>query len=512
MFRKLALAATALTLVTTTLVTTAPVVADTPEAAAARLEDFLARIPDLGPGYAVVVVTEDDVILNHVQGDRRASTGAPLTTDTPIYIASQTKAFVGLLAAALDERGILALDSTIADHWPNIQFPEGVDPATYTLRDLITHDVPISVDIITTLEAYVTEVNHADYPALIAEFGEAREAGFQYDNLGYNIYGAILHSTTGKSWQDWLDEVIFDPLGMDHTSARTSDFSNDELAWSHIWQGEELGWHDVRPKTDAMMQSAGGLVISTHDMATWMQLQLRGEGPDGSGLTASMLTTAQTPYAQTHSEDRRNALELPCTGYSLGWNVCDFEGSTLHGHGGGYTGNRTMMAFVPELGVGIGVFSNSDNMTGWLTSRTVIMYLQYLTEHADAETWSTRRPEIYPQRVERYLGYRQQRQDESRNEERWGDWSWSPSAADLAEFEGRWRTGNPYLDVLVAVEGEALVARWGDYVVNLEPAQTDLFGGQRHPFDPWEDFGFARDDSGAITSMTWGEDTYTRVD
>ena len=162
MFRKLALAATALTLVTTTLVTTAPVVADTPEAAAARLEDFLARIPDLGPGYAVVVVTEDDVILNHVQGDRRASTGAPLTTDTPIYIASQTKAFVGLLAAALDERGILALDSTIADHWPNIQFPEGVDPATYTLRDLITHDVPSSVDIITTLEAYVTEVNHAE--------------------------------------------------------------------------------------------------------------------------------------------------------------------------------------------------------------------------------------------------------------------------------------------------------------------------------------------------------------
>jgi hypothetical protein len=64
--------------------------------------------------------------------------------------------------------------------------------------------------------------------------------------------------------------------------------------------------------------------------------------------------------------------------------VCDFEGHTLYAHGGGYTGARTMMAFSPDLGVGIGVFSNSDNMTGWLTSRTMIQFLQFVIDHEDA--------------------------------------------------------------------------------------------------------------------------------
>ena len=44
--------------------------------------------------------------------------------------------------------------------------------------------------------------------------------------------------------------------------------------------------------------------------ATWLQLQLRGEGPDGSGITAEMVAAAQTGYVATHSEDRRNAAEL----------------------------------------------------------------------------------------------------------------------------------------------------------------------------------------------------------
>ncbi len=212
--------------------------AQTPEAAAERSDAFLDGFPDLGPGYAVVAVTADDVLLNHVQGERRASTGAPLTLETPIYIASQTKAFMGLLAARLDAEGVLRLDSAITDHWPDIQFPDGVDPSTYTMRDLITHQVPIDAGLITTLEAYVTRVNPADYPALIASVATAREPGYDYSNLGYNIYGAILETVTGKTWQDWLDDGVLHPLNLERTSARTSDFNLAEQSWNHIWTGE----------------------------------------------------------------------------------------------------------------------------------------------------------------------------------------------------------------------------------------------------------------------------------
>lgn len=486
--------------------------AETPQGAADRLDAFLDRFEGIEPGYAVVAVTADEVLLNRVEGVRRASTGDPLTTDTPLYIASQTKAYVGLLASWLDAQGILDLDSTITDHWPDVEFPDGVDPSAWTLRDLLTHQVPISVGQLTMLEAYVTRVDPADYPALIAQYGEAREPGFDYDNLGYNIYGAILETATGRTWQDWLDDVIFEPTGMTRTSGRTSDFSLEEQSWNHIWQGEDAGWYDVPPKTDGMMQSAGGLVTSTTDMAAWLQLQLRGHGPEGSGLTDAVVAEAHASDVDTHMEDGRNAYELPCSGYSLGWNICDFDGHTLYIHGGGYTGARTGMAFSPDLGVGIAAFSNSDNMTGWLSGRTIVMFLQFLTEHPDAGRWADTRVEYYPEQIARYLEHRTSREAENRADEAWGGWTWQPEAAERAGYAGTYSSGEPYGVVTIAEEGGGLVASLGDMRLQLEPARPDLFGGVAHAFYGPDRFAFERDASGAIVRLDWDGDVYERVD
>ncbi len=488
--------------------------AATPREAAEQLDAFIQAIPDLGPGYAVTVVTADEVLLERTLGERNAATGAPLTPDTPIYIASQTKAYVGLLAANLDERGILDLDDTLADHWPADIFPEGVDPTAWTLRDLLSHEVPLEVGLITTLEAYVTRVRPEDYPRLIKNFGEAREPGFRYANLGYNLYTAILEQATGKRWQAWLDEVIFDPLNLAHTSARTTDFPLDDLAWSHIWQGDGPGaaggWYPVRPKTDGKMQSAGGLVSSTGDMARFLQLQLGGEMPV-SGLTPSMVKTAQTSYAETGMEDGRNPYELPCSGYSLGWNLCDFQGHTVYIHGGGYTGNRTMMAFSPDLGVGVAAFSNSDNMTGWLTSRTVTMFLQFLVDDPDAEKWRTARIDQYPKRTAQLLDHRQKRDAEQRADERWNGWTWAPTTADLDAYVGHWAMGEPYLDLRIVREGDSLVLHWGDIRETLQPASPDLFAAQTAPFESLEAFRFSRDADGAITGLEWDDRNYRRA-
>lgn len=465
-----------------------------------QLEAFLRTVPGPGPGYAVVAVTADEVVLTHVQGVARASSGEPLTAHTPIYIASQTKAYMGLLAAALDERGILDLDSTLADHWPGLILPGDLDPAAFTLRDLISHQVPIEAGYVTGMEAYVTRLDPADYPRLIEAYSTAREPGFRYSNLGYNIYGAILETETGRTWQDWLEAVVFDPLGMDDTSARTSDFAPGQLAWSHQWQGEEAGWHEVRPKTDGQMQSAGGIHTSPDDMAVWLQLQLTGQGPEGSGITASMVETAHTLTAPTDPEEHE-ALELPCRGYSLGWNICDFEGHTLYTHGGGYIGARTQMAFSPDLGVAIAVFSNSDNMTGWLTSRTVIQYLQFLIEHPDAERWAELRARVYPERTAELLNARRERLAQSRAEDVWQGWAWTPSLAELSGYEGVYEAVDEYAPIIVSLEENGLWLRRDGAQALLSPASPDLFGAQPGPLDSPEPARFLRDTEGRVTAL-----------
>lgn len=484
-----------------------PLYADiTPVQAAEKLGTFLERFTP-GPSFATVIVTRDAVLMNKVQGVRRIETGAPVTTNTPLYVASQTKAMVGLLAADLHERGILSLKTTLADHWPDLVLPGEMNPATITLQDLLTHNLPIDNGLLTTLEAYAHDVSAAHYPALLLATSTVKEKGFDYDNLGYNIYAAVLETATGKSWRVWLDDVLFAPLGLEHSSARTSDFPLSEQAFGHIWQGDALGWAEVRPKVDAQMQSAGGVVMSTSDMATFLQVFLNGEG---AGIAASAVARATTPLIETNMQNRRNAYELPCSHYALGWNICDFEGHTLYIHGGAYTGMRSMMAFSPDLGVGIATFANSDNATGWATSRTINMYLQYLTEHEKADAYADLRVETLPKRSKRILDWRRGRIEKARAEAVFGGFGWAPETSTLEDYTGTYGADGPYLNFDIVLEGDVLKAKWGVATYVLQPATPGVFAGVSAPLDVPEAFEFTRNNDGQIAGVTWDGDHYPR--
>ncbi|WP_269791358.1 serine hydrolase domain-containing protein [Stenotrophomonas sp. Iso1] len=458
-----------------------------PERATQQLRVFLDGIPELGPGYAVVVVDRERQLLGYVRGTRNAASGAPLTMATPMYIASQTKSYMGLLAELLDQRGVLRLDSTLVEHWPQLRLPDGVDPAAWTLADLLNHRVPLSGDALTTLEAYIGAPDPALYPQLLGSLATARAAGFDYDNLGYNIYAAILYQHTGKSWQAWLQDELFTPLQLRETAAQTSAFEPTQLAFNHQWLGQDLGWQVVAPKPDAIMHSAGGMMTSPRDLGRWLRLQLGGAAP--AGLDARALEAAHRIGADVDIK-ARNAYELPCRGYAFGWNVCDFEGHTLYIHGGSYTGARSMMAFSPDLGVGIGVFSNSDNATGWLTSRTVVQFFQYLVDHPDAATWARTRQDIYPQRVAEQLAGMRARQAKARDNVRWHGWTWKPQGDELQTYVGSYRGERLPVEAQVLATDGGLRLQIGALARSLEPAVVDLFGAQNGSLDAVEPLQF----------------------
>ena len=126
--------------------------------------------PIAGLAFAVVVVTPDKTLLKYTDGVRRASTNEPITNDTPIYIASQTKAYVGMLAARLDAEGILSLDDKITKHWPDVKFPEGVNHRITLCAICSGTKFRIEVGFITNMEAYICDLDPNDYPALIKEY------------------------------------------------------------------------------------------------------------------------------------------------------------------------------------------------------------------------------------------------------------------------------------------------------------------------------------------------------
>jgi CubicO group peptidase (beta-lactamase class C family) len=94
---------------------------------------------DLPPGFALIVTRGEEVLYEEAYGLRDAASDAPLTLDTPIISASISKSHIALLAARLDAQGVLSLDATLHDVWPELTLPAPLDPRTISVRRLLSH-------------------------------------------------------------------------------------------------------------------------------------------------------------------------------------------------------------------------------------------------------------------------------------------------------------------------------------------------------------------------------------
>ena len=493
------------------------------------MDAFLAQLEALDeypPGAAVVVVTGDGRRYVRVHGETKAGSGDVVTADSAFYIASMTKAFVGLLAARLDIEGVLPLRTTLADVWPGLELPEdGRQADAVTLRDLLVHSIPFRAEEITFLEAYVRDVAPTEYPGLIERYAVARRDGFQYDNLGYNIYAAALEAKTGRNWRVWLKEKVFLPLKMTNTSGRTSDYASDKIAWSHQRAGaspggwpQADGWYLIAPKADGMMQSAGGLMTSANDMALWLEAQLKARGPDGSGLMPEIFARAR----QDRVAQAPNGRGFSCDGYIYGWGVCrlliradedmaseDRAIGPFFQHGGGYVGVRSLMTVAPDLGFGVAFLSNSDSMTGFLSQEVTKLVFELHADVPGGPVRSEWRTAAYTDRNAGYLTDLQGNLQKARADERWKGWAWAPDTAALAAFTGSYdREGALLNQATVEFSDGALLLRSSERRYRLTPAAPDLFGAQTFAYDAIDAVAFVRGADGKVVAMDWDGNRY----
>jgi CubicO group peptidase (beta-lactamase class C family) len=495
------------------------------------IDSFLDQIEPLeeyAPGTAAIVVTGDGRRYIRVHGETKAGSGYGVTADSAFYIASMTKSYVGLLAARLDAEGVLPLATTLVEVWPGLKLPEGGRQANAVqLRDLLVHSIPFRVPEITFLEAYVRDVAPSEYPGLIERYAVKRQDGFQYDNLGYNIYAAALEARTGKNWRVWLKEKVFLPLHMTATSGRTSEYETNKIAWSHQRSGHSRdgwpragGWYLIAPKADGMMQSAGGLMTTANDIALWLEAQIKGEGPNGSGLTPEIFAKARNDRVAQPSDGQG----FSCDGYVYGWSVCrlvirakeDAAGEDrvlgpFFQHGGGYVGVRSLMTAAPGLGFGVAFLSNSDSMTGFLSQEVSKLVFELDLGIPGGEVRSKWRVDEYRRRNARYLVDLQAGLQDRRADPKWKGWAWGPDAAGLATFAGRYeRPGALLPDAAVEFADGGLFLTSSNRRYRLTPAAPDLFGAQTFAYDVIAAVAFVRGPDGTVVALDWNGERYRK--
>ena len=436
------------------------------------------RVPGGTPAMAAVIVQGDATPWIDVRGRARADHNAPADAGTRFYIASQTKSFMGLLAAVLDARGKFPLSTTLADVWPGLRLPAPADPRRISMADLLSHQEGLSTDTLNVLTAYVRDVPASEYPELLASEVTPRAAGFRYANIGDLIYGAALEAKTGSTWREWLDSAVLRPLDLDGVSSRPSTVPATRLAWNHQWDGAQ--WRVLQPKSDALMHAAGGLVASPKAMARWMQANLGVGGAHGA-LPAAAWQRSQQPIAQSRLADG----EIDCNGYSLGWYTCLYRGQQALMHPGSYDGAVSVTVMVPSARAGMSLMANSDSAMEGLQLELMKAFIGLATGQPGETERLRKAVEAYPAKVAAKAAKRRAAIEKGRADPQWGGWSWQPDASALYACTGRF-TNRLYGTLRVKQDRRALVAQVGELHMQLEPAQAGLFAASTNTLDPPE--------------------------
>jgi CubicO group peptidase (beta-lactamase class C family) len=460
-------------------VASASVPTKSPGASIGHALDAVQSTPGAFPAVSAVIVQGDEPAWIQVRGRLRADDPLEADAGTLFYIASQTKSFMGLLGAVLDRKGVLPLDTTLADVWPSLRLPAPADPRQITMADLLSHQEGLTTDTLNFVTAYLRDIPAADYPRWLATEVRTRDPGFRYANLGDLVYGAALEAHTGRDWHAWLDEQVLRPLQLQEgVSSRPSTMPAARIAWNHQWDGR--AWHAYPAKPDALMHAAGGLQASADAMATWMRANL-GLGEAGAALEPADFNRAQHPIVKAGLTDG----QIDCNGYSLGWYTCFYKGQRALMHPGSYPGTVSVTVLVPSARAGLSLVVNSDSAMEGFELEVMKAFIGLATGQDGEDARLQAAVDAYPARLARLVDKRSQALAASRSDPAWGGWDWRPDSAGLRTCTGSFHD-ELFGTLVVRESGRGLSADIGARHLLLEPARPGLFAASDGTLEPPE--------------------------
>jgi len=333
------------------------------------------------PGASVLVVRDGVPVVRRSYGLANLEEKTPATPATNYRLASVTKQFTASAILLLAQDGRLSLDDRIRRWLPSL--PDSDD--AITIRHLLTHTGGLidyedimpesppapapsaaSGALPATSDEVVTDPSRQlrDIDVLHLLEKERRlyfEPGtqYRYSNGGYSMLALIVERASGKKFQDFLHERIFEPLGMRNTLAYVAEGP----AVPHRAYGYTLANDGKWQRTDQSLTSAvlgdGGIYSSIDDLAKWDAAQY-----DDRLLSDASRELAFTPWTKTDDERVK---------YGFGWRI---TGATLW-HSGETIGFRNVIVRYPKAHLSVIVLTNRNDPEPYRMALAIAqLYLQ----------------------------------------------------------------------------------------------------------------------------------------
>jgi CubicO group peptidase (beta-lactamase class C family) len=319
----------------------------TPTATTAAIDTLLkASFPSDRPGAAVIVVKDGRTLFRKAYGMADLELGVPLQPDMVFRLGSITKQFTAAAILMLAEEGKLSLQDPIEKHL--VGYP--TQGHVITVEHLLTHTS--GIQSYTDMPGWMT--SRIQGPMTVTELVDgfkkepmqfAPGERWAYNNSGYVLLGAIVEKASGKTYEAFVRERIFQPLGMTASYYDRTEPIIPKRAPGYTREGDQP--RNARYLSTTQPYAAGSLASTVDDLARW----------DGSLYAEKLLKRASlerawTPYVLKGGK---------ATGYGYGWGVSKLRGRRAIEHGGGIFGFSTYAVRLPDERVYVAVLCNSDS-------------------------------------------------------------------------------------------------------------------------------------------------------
>lgn len=311
------------------------------------------------PGLSLLVAKGGKIVRAEGFGLANVELQVPVKPETVFQSGSVGKQFTATAVMMLVEEGKIGLDDPLTKYFADA-------PASWkdvTVRELLSHtagfgdypkDFNLRKDWTEEEELKLIESIPLAYPP---------GTKWDYSNFGYVTLGILIHRVTGEFYGDFLQQRIFQPLGMKTTRIISeADIVPNRSAGYRLVKGKLKNQEWVSPVVNTTAD--GSLYFSILDLAKW----------DAALYTGKLLKRSSLDLMWTPVKLKNGQLNKG--GYGFGWFIEQRNGHRCIHHDGSWQGFETAIDRYVDDQLTVVVLANlADSKPGEITRHVAEMYL-----------------------------------------------------------------------------------------------------------------------------------------
>ncbi|MFI5155533.1 MAG: serine hydrolase [Chitinophagales bacterium] len=312
------------------------------------------------PGLSVCIVKDGQIVLMKGYGVKELGGQDKVDENTLFMIGSNTKAFTATALCLLENENKLSLNDKVTKWIPEFKLNNKAAGEMAIVRDLLCHRIGFQTfqgdftywtsDL--TRQQVIEKMSH-----IVAVYPFRTRWG--YTNAAFVAAGEIIPKAAGMSWENFIRQRIFIPLGMNSTIALSTEMpATKNRAMPHTMNNGQLIKIPIGNIDN--LSPAGSISSSVNDLSKWVQVQLNNGQLNGQQVIPAPVI-AETRKPQSIIGDYKPMFnEGHFLLYGLGLMLQDYQGRKIVSHTGGVNGFVSSVTLVPEERLGIIVLTNTD--------------------------------------------------------------------------------------------------------------------------------------------------------